>query len=243
MPQSYERYYRGTVPLGQHDFRVRAALPNPPRTCATLFATYLRSHGISVSLDASEAPTLPDSLRTISEYFSPNLRLIAQYTNHTSNNIYAESLFKTLGHRQQGVGSYEGGARAVEQYIDEKGIDREGIRIVDGSGLSRSNQLTASFLCRFLAAVSREPWFEDYLATLPQAGKSGTARTLFPNLPAGTVVFVKTGSMEGVRTMAGYINRGGRRYAFAILASGHTCSSADATRHLSDILLSMVQTI
>ena len=243
LSQSYERLYLGTVPLGKRDFRVRVALPDPPRTCATLFATHLRANGISVSIDVEHVNRVPDSVRVVSEYHSPDLRLIAQYTNHTSNNVYAECLFKYAGYARSGMGTFASGAEAVEDYIDSLGLNRDGVRVVDGSGLSRCNLLTANFLVRFLSRLATEPYFADYLATLPQAGRSGTARNLLPNLPVTTTVYVKTGTMQGVRTLAGYIVKGGRRYAFAIMANGYTAQASEVSPLLTELLRTMTETV
>ena len=108
-PMSNERLYRGTVPLGKKDFAVRGAMPNPAQNCADLFSSYLRTHGIGISTNSMQVYSRPDSLRTVIDYYSPEYYAIAQYTNLTSNNIYAESIFKYLGYKMCGVGTFENG--------------------------------------------------------------------------------------------------------------------------------------
>ena len=108
-PTGKERLYRGTVPLGKNDFAVRGALPNPARTCADLFASHLRTRGIGVSSNSMQVYSVPDSLRQVVEYRSSSYYTIAQYTNLTSNNIYAESIFKYLGYAKYGIGSFANG--------------------------------------------------------------------------------------------------------------------------------------
>ena len=238
-PYSKERRYTGTVPLGRKDFSVRAALPDPARTCADLFASYLRTRGISVSLGAREAKAMPDSLRAVMDYLSTPYGTIAQYTNHTSNNIYAESIFKYLGYKGYGRGTFENGAKAVTTYLTGLGLACEGVHIADGSGLSRLNRVTTDFLCRYLVAISHESFFDIFLSTLPRAGESGTARHLLSTLPDGVTVHVKTGTMEGVKSYAGYITTGSDRLAFAIVSNGYDCSSREA----GDLLTRILQTI
>ena len=236
-PASTQRLYTGTVPQGKRDFGVRAALPHPARTCADLFASYLRTRGISVNSGAEPCRALPDSLRTVMDYHSTPYCTLAQYTNHTSNNLYAESLFKYLGYKQHNAGSYAAGSRAVMSWLAELGLDTGGVRIVDGSGLSRLDRLTTDFLCRYLVAVGREPWFSDYIASLSKAGESGTARNLLPDLPEGVTVQVKTGSMDGVKSYAGYVTTGGgQRLAFAIVSNGYDCTGSEAAAKLTAIL-------
>lgn len=237
-PGSMERLYTGTVPLGKRDFSVRAALPDPARTCADLFASYLRTRGIGVSLGAREVTAMPDSLRAVMDYQSTPYSTLAQYTNHTSNNIYAESIFKYLGYKQYRRGTFENGSKAVTTWLAEKGLAAD--RIVDGSGLSRQNRMTTDFLCRYLAAMSKESFFEQYLTTLAKASESGTARNLLAGLPEGVSVYVKTGTMEGVKSYAGYIvTGGGERLAFAIIANNYNCSGREAADLLTRILQKM----
>ena len=117
-PMSNERLYRGTVPLGKKDFRVRGALPNPAKHCADLFASYLRTHGISISSNSMQVYSQPDSLRIVLDYYSSDYYTLAQYTNLTSNNIYAESIFKYLGYRKYGKGSFANGAKVYGRRQD-----------------------------------------------------------------------------------------------------------------------------
>lgn len=221
-PTSTERRYRGTVPLGKKNFAVRGALPNPAQHCADLFATHLRANGMAISAGSMQVYSRPDSLRSIIDQHSPEYYTIAQYTNLTSNNIYAESIFKYLGYKRYGTGSFKNGTKAVLDYLHEKGVDAEGVRIEDGSGLSRGNRVTANFICRYLAAIAREPFFEDFQQTLK---------------PTTETIKMKTGTMDGVKAYAGYIiNKQGKVLSFCIISNGHDCSSQDAATKLNQIL-------
>ena len=132
-PTGKERLYRGTVPLGQNDFPVRGALPNPAQSCADLFSTYLQTHNIGVSSNSMQVYSTPDSLRPLLDYYSSDYYTIAQYTNLTSNNIYAESIFKYLGYKKYKLGSFANGARAVNDYFKEHNLDAGGVRIVEAA--------------------------------------------------------------------------------------------------------------
>ena len=236
-PQVKDRLYRGTVPLGKQNFSVRGAMPDPPKNCADLFSSYLRTHGIGISSNSMQVYSMPDSMRAVVDQYSSEYYTIAQYTNLTSNNIYAESIFKYLGYRKYGIGSFENGSKAVMDYLKEKNIYTGGVRIVDGSGLSRSNAVTADFMCRYLSALTREPFYDDFLQSLAKAGENGTAKNLLPNLPAGVTVRVKTGSMDGVKAYAGYVvTTRGETLTFCIISNGHECSSQEAATKLNKIL-------
>ena len=113
-----------------------------------------------------------------------------------------------------------------------------GVRMVDGSGLSRLNRTTTDFLCRYLMAVSREPFYDQFLHSLAVVGQSGTARNLLPSLPKDITVYIKTGSMEGVKSYAGYIvTASGETLAFAIIANDFSDSSKEAAERMNKVLL------
>lgn len=235
-PGSTQRLYSGIVPLGRKDFGVRAALPDPARSCADLFASYLRTRGISVSLGAREINAMPDSLRVIMDYHSAPYSTIAQYTNRTSNNVYAESIFKYLGYKRYHQGSFANGTKAVMDYLTEKGLATDGVHIADGSGLSRLNRLTTDFLGRYLITLSKEPFFEQFQASMNKVGESGAAKNQLPSLPTGVTVYVKSGTMDGVKAYAGYIVTGSETLTYAIISNGHECSSHEAGELLTRIL-------
>ena len=224
---SNERLYTGTVPLGASHFGVRVAMPHPAASCATLLATYLRKQGIGVDKDTEPAATLPDSVRTLSEYYSPVFRQIAQYTNQTSNNLYAESIFKYLGHHCHADGSFAGGANAITTYLKEKKVEASGVNIVDGSGLSRLNSVTADFLGRYLVMLAREPFFDAFLSSLRTASN-----------PA---VHYKTGTMTGVKAQAGYVVANGRKMTYAVIINHAEQASREAAEAVERIVQQIAQ--
>ena len=237
-PDGKDRLYRGTVPLGKNDFPVRGTMPNPARTCSDLFASHLRTHGIGISSNSMQVYSIPDSLRPVLDYHSSSYYTLAQYTNLTSNNIYAESIFKYLGYAKYRLGSYENGSRAVMDWFKEKKLETGGVRIVDGSGLSRLNRTTTDFLCRYLSAIYKEDFRVEFLQSMAKVGESGTAKNLLPSLPAGITVRVKTGTMDGVKSYAGYVvGPNGQTLAFAIISNGHECSDRIVSDKLNKILL------
>ena len=236
-PNSNARLYRGTVPLNKKNFAVRGAMPNPAQNCADMFSTYLRKHGVGVSSNSRQVYTRPDSLRSVIDQYSSEYYTIAQYTNLTSNNIYAESIFKYLGYKRYGQGSFENGSKALMDYFHEKGLDVAGVRILDGSGLSRGNRVTAEFICRYLTAVSREPFYEDFRQSLAKAGENGTAKNLLPGLPGNIAVYVKTGTLDGIKSYAGYvITAKGETLVFSVISNNHDCTSKQAADKLNKIL-------
>ena len=90
------------------------------------------------------------------DYYSPIYTNIATYTNHTSNNIYAESIFKYLGYQKYKVGTFETGGFVIDDFIKKNNLVAKGVSIVDGSGLSRQNMMTTKFMCSFLAEIAKK---------------------------------------------------------------------------------------
>lgn len=236
-PSSAMRVYRGTVPLGKSGFSVRGAMPKPAETCAELFASYLRSHGINVSNSVALVVNKPAELKSILSYYSNTYYVIAQYTNQTSNNVYAESIFKYLGYQDYGKGTFDNGQKSVMQYLKGKGLGSGGIKIVDGSGLSRSNRTTADFMTRTLTAVNKSKYAKDFMNTLPMAGRTGTAKNLLTNLPNNIEVHIKSGTMSGVKSYAGYvITPQNEVYSFCVISNDHECSDSVIKSKLEKLL-------
>lgn len=236
-PNSPMRLYRGTVPIGARNFAVRGALPNPAATCAETFATYLRQQGISVAATVKEANSLPPSGKIVLDYVSTPYSILAQYINRTSNNIYAESVFKYLGYHRYGKGSFANAAKAIHDFFRNHSLDDSGIQIADGCGLSRSNLTTSDFTCRFLTEVSNMIIYEDFVKTMAVAGKSGTARNMLTSLPQGITMYVKSGTMEGVKAYCGYVTTSrGEQLCYCVMSNNHTCTSAVVTKKLERIL-------
>lgn len=237
-PMSPFRTCTGTIPLDAKNFSIRASLPQPGQACADLFTAYLREHKIKVSGAGAEAMMRPDKLKTLVDITSPTYYVIAQYTNMTSNNTYAEAIYKYMGFKAHGMGSFANGGRVVSDFLKRHNVDASGIRLEDGSGLSRYNRVTTDFVCRFLLAMSQAKFFKDFQSSLALAGENGTVKNLLKDLPAGYKVRMKTGSINSVRAFAGYVTTPkGSQYCFAVICNDFDCSGAQMRSKLEKIIL------
>lgn len=233
------RVYEGTVPLGKRNFSVRGAMPNPAESCAAMFTAYLKARGVNVSGTPNRNQRHSDG-KEIVDYLSNTYYVIAQYTNLTSNNLYAESILKYLGYKQYKSGSSDNGVKTLMAYFSENGLNAEGVQLVDGCGLSRQNRVTCDFVCRFLKQVAKSQIYNDFSKSLAKVGESGTAKNLLPNLPANIAMKIKSGTMEGVKSYAGYItNSKGDLLCFAIIANNFTCAASQVQPHLEKIMMQM----
>ena len=116
-------------------------------------------------------------------------------TNLRSDNAYANVLLRYLG-----------GSQSVQQALTNLGIDANGYRLRDGSGLSRNNLATPRTLVSTLRAMYHAKGNDVFLASLPVAGISGTLKNRLRHTTAEGSVRAKTGTLRGVKALSGYIN-------------------------------------
>ena len=176
----------------------------------------LRAHGIEVTGRSGARPA-PDGTRLIASDVSEPLSAVLRLVNGESDNFAAEMILKELG-ATTGDGSSEGGARVVRSTLRAAGVPLAGVRIADGSGLSRFDRLTADALATLLRAALADPAVGDpFVSSLAVAGVSGTLEERLGTRPTRGRVVAKTGTTLRASALAGYV---GRRYVFAILQNG-----------------------
>lgn len=138
----------------------------------------------------------------------PSLAALTAETNQQSNNLYAETLLRLMGSRVSQpaeASTPDRGLLVLRQTLTRLGIDPQGYRLVDGSGLSRKNLASPKVLVDTLKAIAQSPHREVFRASLAVAGQSGTLRQRFLNTPVAGRFYGKTGTLQGVSTLAGYL--------------------------------------
>lgn len=135
------------------------------------------------------------------EHKSPMLNEIMRSCMMRSDNLYAESMLRRYGKEKGGDGSTSDAAAREMEMWKKRGADMEGVQIVDGSGLSRSNRVTARFMEDVLREKSKDV---EYVSFFPLAGQEGTLRSLLKDTDLDSYIAMKTGSMNGVQCYAGY---------------------------------------
>ena len=226
-------------------------------TCAYYFWQNLRDTGWSVSggyadidrggylrgrdfvpMDKAGTP------RILGTSYSPVLSRIVRQTNVESDNFYAEAMFRQMGERASGIAVYDSCRVAVYDVLEDlMGEDLTGIRMEDGSGLSRLNTVSPAFLASFLRSMTRSKAFDAFLASLPKPGE-GTLNTLLPKLPADKKarIRVKSGSMDGVLCYSGYIldEEGKPALVLSLMVNGATAKTAVVREALGALLEAML---
>ncbi|MDF1550641.1 MAG: D-alanyl-D-alanine carboxypeptidase/D-alanyl-D-alanine-endopeptidase, partial [Bacteroidales bacterium] len=152
-PYTYNRTIRGTIPKAKSDFEIKGAIPDPAYYLAWLLNQKLIFRGLKTSNKVSTIRLLALNGDTINEirhdlhvYYSPSLQAIIDITNKKSINLFAEHLLNEIGYKLKHDGSNNAGYEAVTEFWKNKGMDTDGFFIYDGSGLSRTNSVTASQL-------------------------------------------------------------------------------------------------
>jgi serine-type D-Ala-D-Ala carboxypeptidase/endopeptidase (penicillin-binding protein 4) len=163
---------------------------------------------------------------------------VLTYMNLTSDNLSAENVLKTIAAEKWGApGSAAAGAEAVRQFIEGIGIDTARVVIADGSGVSRYNLTSPAAITTLLAAMKRRTdLFRTWYATLPVAGESGTISGRMRGTPAQGNLRAKTGTLEGVSALSGYVTTAdGEELAFSMLME-HYPARGREYRHVQDRL-------
>jgi D-alanyl-D-alanine carboxypeptidase/D-alanyl-D-alanine-endopeptidase (penicillin-binding protein 4) len=128
--------------------------------------------------------------------------------------------------------------------MDELGVDATGMKAFDGSGLSKSNRISANTIVKLLEKIRNNPTYESIYDGLPVGGITGTLQKRFLETAPHAVghVHAKTGWVNRSVTMAGYVDDGETEYSFAILADGitPTFTSRNRARAAMDRLLGVI---
>ena len=226
-------------------------------TCAYYFWQNLRDTGWDISGGYADidrggyvrgADFVPEykagTPQVLGQSASPVLSKIVRQTNVLSDNFYAEAIFRQMGEKASGIAVYDSCRVAVYDVLERlMDSDLAGIRLEDGSGLSRLNTASPAFLVSFLRSMTRSRGFDAFLASLPQPGE-GTLNTLLPKLtPAQKArIRVKSGSMDGILCYSGYIldEQGKPERIFSLMVNGATAKTAALRETLGGLIEAML---
>jgi serine-type D-Ala-D-Ala carboxypeptidase/endopeptidase (penicillin-binding protein 4) len=195
---------------------------DPAGAAAASFVRILNERGVRVAGESAWG-TAPADAFPLAQIESAPLGDVLGFMDRDSDDFTAEMVLKTLGAELLGKGTNGAGARVVVDALTEAEIPLGGVRIVDGSGLSRLDRLTP----RAIASILLTAWADDELRpvlwdSLPVAGRSGTLARRLDRRPALGAVRAKTGTTSISSALSGYVRR---RFAFAVVQNGHPVST------------------
>ena len=205
---------------------------NPAAMAGARFAELLRKAGMKVGdVSAGKAPADAEQIAVVSSV--PVYELVGQMLS-TSDNDTAEALFRLAGVGAGTGGSFQGGARAESQALQDLGISTVMANFSDGSGLSKENRVSPVMLAEILAKVVRaEDGLWPISSGLAVAGVSGTLKSRFTTVQtqkAAGLVRAKTGTLISVSSLSGFVqSRSGRVLVFSTIANEADSSFEAAT--------------
>jgi len=194
------------VDEGRASLDRRAISPSPPLAAGSALRAALAARGIRVAGTVRLGMT-PRRAVEVASVSSPPLSEIVGYINRYSINFAAELVLKGLGAAERGEGTTAAGVSVVHEVLDELLVPRDGLVMLDGSGLSRLDRASPLTMAMLLQRIldGTGPVWRTLRDTIPVAGGPGTLFTRLTGPPTGGNLRGKTGYLRGVRAMAGWV--------------------------------------
>jgi serine-type D-Ala-D-Ala carboxypeptidase/endopeptidase (penicillin-binding protein 4) len=229
----------GQLRAGEGAWGLRRRVDDPARHAAEVFRRALADHGVTFRSRSLGSGTVPLTMKLLAHHDSATLADVLRLVNKHSDNYVAESVLKTLGAETKGApgpATWADGVAAMQAQLARIGLAAGSYRSGNGSGLFGSSEVSAKQLLVLLAAAHRDYRIgPDLVASLPVGGLDGTLARRWVDRPAMGRVRAKTGTLEKVSTLAGYVGvDGGHLLAFAILANDIPAAQRPAVRAMAD---------
>ncbi|MCJ7553617.1 MAG: D-alanyl-D-alanine carboxypeptidase/D-alanyl-D-alanine-endopeptidase [Ignavibacteriaceae bacterium] len=210
---------------------------NPELYFLTLFKETLIQNGISFTGDISitKLPPINKYLGSI----TTSLMTVLMNVNKNSNNLSAEMVLYAMAEKYFGrPATAENGIKVINELITSVGHNPEEYRIVDGSGVSHYNLISAELILDILKYIytNEKEVYRRLWETLPIAGIDGTLEKRMTNSSAFNNVRAKTGTLSGVNALSGYVTAAnGNQIAFSILIQNHVNKTSEARQFQDEI--------
>lgn len=215
---SNRRILKGSLYQHRKEATLSIDLPHPPQFGALFITSLLRENGIGVR-DSARYSFAPAErvYKLVGQYYAPRLEDLIRICNVHSLNHYAEALLKRIAWDEVKPATSEAGVNRIATLWQDLPLSAQ-FRLVDGSGLSRHNRLTASDLYHILGAMAQDQeHFPSFIQSLAEAGSEGTVRGFLKGRPY--TAYLKSGAMRGVQCYAGYIVSPKGNYIVVLLAN------------------------
>ncbi|KAA3615781.1 MAG: D-alanyl-D-alanine carboxypeptidase/D-alanyl-D-alanine-endopeptidase [Calditrichaeota bacterium] len=236
----------GLVHIGNDTLERSPSIFNPTLFYTTVLKETLQDKGILVSGKALDCDDIEgfeaDStqLQLLAIHKSPPLKEILKGLMKRSQNMYAETMVKTMGWQQSGLGSFGNGKEVVEKVLEDFGIEPKTYAYRDGSGLSRYNFISPRQIVKILKGMRNSQHWETWKEIQPIAGVDGTLKRRMRGTKAEGNVRAKTGTISNVRGLSGYVTTdAGEEIVFSFLINGHLRSSRE-TELITDKVLDLI---
>lgn len=189
------------------NFRRNASGSRAVKNPESVFLSYLTSrlqgagiHLCGTTKIGTDGPTSSEAT-VLLDHVSDKYAEVMRSCMMRSDNLFAETLLRTFGLARGCKGATAASADEMLAYWKKEGVPTKGVTLIDGSGLSRSNRVTANFINGILRKMGDN---EDYASFMPLAGQEGTLAEFLKDTQLDAYVAMKTGSMKGIQCYAGY---------------------------------------
>lgn len=243
LPGSMDLDVWGHIPLHSYGMEEKISIQDPPLYIGDMFRRLLAERGVRVDgrvvvreftqAESAEGTKMPQAEHRVvlAEHDSLPLSQDIKVMLKVSQNLHAEMLLRTMAHVEDNEGSLKDGIDILNGFAQRIGISPTDVQFAGGSGLSRDTLVTPSALARLLVFMARAPYFKPFYNALPVAGIDGTLSDRFRHTALQGRVHAKTGSMDHVNALSGYMNLPGRRrIAFVIIGNHLPLHWAPATK-------------
>ncbi len=242
MPYGNTGFVNGTLPVGDGYQYAYGAVPDPALFAAWHLRKTLLQQNIPVTDSATtEARQLQNFVpaaprTTFFTWFSAPLKKILSYTNAESNNFCAETILRAIAYKQTCIADNAKGITEILKFLKDKGIDTRGMFLLDGSGLSPRNGVSAYQVAQILRTAS-----SDFGGTLPRPGEKGTLKTFLKDFPSIQArIRAKSGTISRVKSYSGYLTTlGGRTLVFSVITNNFTCSQPVIRKKIEIFLVAL----
>jgi len=240
---SQNRYHLwGCMVPRNRPFGLAFAINDPFAYASQIIESELKNAGIQLKgkVKLEQVKQAREAAQVLVKHQSPPLEKLLQIMLKDSDNLIADSLFKTLGAAYfQTGGNFRNGAEALKSILHAQGVDLENAYLADGSGLSRHNLMSAELFMTVLKYVYQNDAKLNLLDSFSIAGVDGTLRYhkgVAGALLKGNVV-AKTGSMKGVANLLGIVKIAHGERLFALMVNGYNLPETDLTKAVKSPLV------
>jgi D-alanyl-D-alanine carboxypeptidase/D-alanyl-D-alanine-endopeptidase (penicillin-binding protein 4) len=227
----------GSYPLACGDKSLYLSLFNNTGHVDALFRQLWQELGGTL-VGGVQVGVAPPGVRLLASRESRALAEVLRDINKFSNNVMARQLLLTIGREAGGEGSTRVAVQVVDKWLAERGMAFPELEIENGSGLSRTEHITPAHLGALLLTAWRGPLMAEFVSSLPIAAVDGTMKKRLHDQGVAGRAHIKTGSLRGVKAIAGYVHdRKGRSVAVVFIINHPDASAGQAAQ---DALLEWV---
>lgn len=234
----------GCWPAKESSDSLKIAIQNPTILARQVIADALKAEQIKLTGQIALG-TPSKELKTIASHRSKPLSDLMKTVLQDSNNIYTESLIKTLGVQFFKQGNFHAGVAATKDILAKHlGLDTSNIRLQDGSGLSRYTAISPQHFGRILYGMyNSKQYSKVFRESLSISGEAGTLKNRMTSFDLSGQVFAKTGTMLGTSSLAGYLNARNKQDVIFVIMINNATAEKEELRNFENALCEIFTSI